>query len=71
MTDQQHAMLLNTLSEIKGRFLLSGYPTRLYDQADKDFGWRHVDFIIDNKASSAKSKEKKIERLWMNYGASP
>jgi DNA adenine methylase len=71
MTDQQHAMLLNTLSEIKGRFLLSGYPTRLYDQAEKDFGWRHVDFIIDNKTSSAKSKEKKIERLWMNYGASP
>jgi DNA adenine methylase len=71
MTVQQHAELLACLSGIKGKFLLSGYPSQLYDRAAYEFGWRHVDFIIDNKASSAKSKEKKIERLWMNYGASP
>lgn len=67
MTDAQHAELLNTLAKIEGKFLLSGYPNRLYDQAEKDFGWNHVDFIIDNKASSAKSKEKKVERVWANY----
>jgi DNA adenine methylase len=67
MTDAEHAKLLNALSEVTGRFLLSGYPSKLYDQAEKDFGWRHVDLEIDNKSSSAKQKEKKIERLWMNY----
>lgn len=67
MSDQQHAELLNVLAKIEGKFLLSGYPNKLYAQAEKDFGWHHVDFTLDNKASSAKSKEKKTERIWANY----
>ncbi len=67
MTEQQHAELLNALAKIEGKFLLSGYPNRLYDQAERDFRWNHVDFVLDNKASSAKSKEKKTERIWANY----
>ena len=69
MTKEQHYSLLSTLGEISGKFLLSGYPSDFYEKFAHRFHWRHVDFDIDNKASSAKSKEKKIERVWMNFRA--
>lgn len=67
MHENDHRGLLNRLAVIKGKFCLSGYPNAIYDDAAARHGWRHVDFVIDNKASGAKSKEKKIERVWMNY----
>ena len=67
MTDADHARLLGTLADIKGRFLLSGYPSKLYDDAAKAYGWRCETLKIDNKSSSAKSKEQKTECVWMNY----
>lgn len=68
---QDHNALCSTLASIKGQFLLSGYPNDLYAEWQERFGWHHVDFQIDNKASSAKSKEKKTERLWANYPLNP
>lgn len=54
----------------QGRFLLSGYPSRLYETLLTYWGgWRRVDFEVDNKASSRKTKEVKIESVWMNYPA--
>lgn len=67
LTAGDHKDLLNCLRKIKGKFLLSGYPSRLYDHHSAEHGWRVVDFTIDNKASAKKSKEMKIERVWMNY----
>jgi DNA adenine methylase len=67
MTDAAHAALLGTLAEIKGRFLLSGYPSKLYSDAAKAYGWRCETLKIDNKSSSAKTKEQKTECVWMNY----
>lgn len=67
MTCNQHIELLDLLRGIKGKFVLSGYPSTPYNDVARAAGWRHVDFAIDNKASSAKAKEKKTERVWMNY----
>jgi DNA adenine methylase len=67
MTREQHLELLTTLGLIKGKFILSGYPSELYSWAESQHGWRRVDIEIDNKASGKKAKEKKIECLWMNY----
>lgn len=67
MTAHDHRVLLDRLAKIKGKFCLSGYPNELYETVAARHGWRHVDFVVDNKASGAKSKEKKVERLWMNY----
>lgn len=67
MTVEQHRALLFCLSQIKGKFVLSGYPNELYDQWEKSMGFCYVDHVIDNKASGKKEKEKKIERLWMNF----
>lgn len=67
MTADDHEKLLNTLAGIEGRFILSGYPSELYAKAAEAYGWHHVDFEIDNKSSGAKVKEKKTERVWMNF----
>lgn len=68
MTTEQHADLLCCLSKIEGKFILSGYPSALYSDWERNCNWRRVDIEIDNKASSAKQKEIKTECLWMNYG---
>lgn len=65
MTTEQHVQLLEAIDSCQARVLLSGYPNRLYDE--RLAGWHVVDIAIDNKASSAKTKPKMIERLWMNY----
>jgi DNA adenine methylase len=56
---------LEKLLQVQGKVMLSGYPSELYDRTLA--GWRIVDFAIDNKASSARSKPKMTERLWLNY----
>lgn len=67
MTREQHVELLDTLAGIKGKFLLSGYPSELYAAHAARHGWRCVTKEIDNKASSKATKEMKTECLWMNF----
>ncbi len=67
MSDQDHQDLLTMLSMIKGKFLLSGYKHPMYEEAARSHGWRCVEVEIDNKASSQKTKPKRVECLWMNY----
>lgn len=63
----QHMTMLDVLSGIKGKFILSGYPSTPYNDFARSAGWHRVDIRIDNKSSGAKVKEKKTECLWMNY----
>jgi len=67
MSDAEHAGLLDTLSQLKGKFILSGYRCSLYDDVARKRNWNRVDIEIDNKASAQKTKPRKIECLWMNY----
>lgn len=67
MGGDEHAELLTWLAGIKGKFLLSGYPSDLYEHHRRAHGWHVVTREIDNKASSAKTKAKKTECLWANY----
>lgn len=67
MSDTQHEQLLEAFGKIKGKFMLSGYPSEMYAEARKKYGWTYRDFVIDNKASSKKEKGNKVERIWMNY----
>ncbi len=70
MSKEDHSILLQTLFDIKGKFLLSGYPSKMYRIAAKVGGWRCVEKKIDNKASSKKTKDTKTECLWMNFNES-
>ena len=67
MSQSDHEELLETLSAIKGKFMLSGYPSELYAQREQQWGWNRYEYQIDNKAASGKIKEKKTECLWCNY----
>ena len=67
MTESQHRELLDVLSGISGRFMLSGYPSELYREWEERHGWKRHETLIDNKAAAGKVKEKKTECLWCNY----
>lgn len=67
MTETQHFDLLKCLAHIKGKFLLSGYHSAMYDEDARRFGWTCHEREIDNKASSKKTKEKRVECVWANY----
>lgn len=67
MTEEQHRELLDVLASIRGKFMLSGYPSELYKQWEQRYQWNRHDYLIDNKASSGKVKEKKTECLWCNF----
>lgn len=67
MTYNQHKDLLTKLATIKGKFLLSGYRSELYDKWAEFYKWRRVDFAIVNNSSADYVKETKVECLWLNY----
>ena len=67
MSPEQHEDLLELLGTIRGKFILSGYPSKIYDRQRWRRGWGFESKEIDNKASSAKTKEMKTECLWMNF----
>jgi DNA adenine methylase len=67
MTVMQHALFLTAIAGMKGRFMLSGYDSPLYRAHAHLRGWYCTEREIDNKASSSKTKEKRIECLWTNY----
>lgn len=67
MDEADHYKLLQTLSHIQGKFILSGYPSELYSTWQESRGIRCVEKQIDNKASSKKTKDIKTECLWMNF----
>jgi DNA adenine methylase len=65
MTEADHASLLDTVCSVKAKVMLSGYPSELYDSKLKD--WERVQFPTANHASSSKTKEVKLETVWMNF----
>lgn len=65
MTDAQHIELANVLNKIKGRALVSGYRCDLYDNLYKN--WRRVEFDLPNNSAKGKTKQRRIETLYLNY----
>lgn len=63
--------LLNILSEIKGKFLLSSFPSEILDDYTKRFGWHSKEYskpLTANKATLGKSRKgRKTEVLTANY----
>lgn len=67
MSEGEHYRLLEVLSAIEGRFLLSGYHSDFYGAVAKREGWNLHEFEIANNAASGETKERKIECLWTNF----
>lgn len=58
--------LLDTLTEIKGKFLLSSYPSEILDTYIKANGWYQIRVTQKTSVNKGKGKEK-IECMTANY----
>lgn len=67
MTQYDHVQLLDVLGATTAKFMLSGYSCDLYDAAADRYGWTRYDFEVPNNASGSKTKQRKIESVWLNY----
>ncbi len=66
MTEQDHRALLEVLLRCRGKVVLSGYPSALYERALG--GWRVVQFDVANHAAGGAAKKRETECLWLNWG---
>lgn len=60
MTDADHGRLLDALRRLKGKVILSGYPSALYDDALP--GWRRLE-----RSTVADRAGRRTEVLWLNF----
>jgi DNA adenine methylase len=71
MTAERHLDLLEALSKIRGKFLLSGYRSDLYDSMASMFHWQRAEFKIANSAAGGKTKKIETECVWSNFEEAP
>jgi DNA adenine methylase len=67
MSTDDHVQLLDTLSQCKGKFMLSMYRHKLYDTYAERFHWHRVMFDLPNNAAGGDSKDRMTECVWMNF----
>jgi len=65
MAEGDHRELLGLLRQCKGKVMLSGYPSELYDRTLT--GWSRHTFDLPNHAASGARKGRETEALWCNY----
>jgi DNA adenine methylase len=65
MTESRHAELLDLVRGCKGKVMLSGYPSELYDRRLND--WTRHTFDLPNHASGEREKRRMTEVVWCNY----
>lgn len=65
MTEAGHQELLEVLLDVKGKVMLSGYPSKLYDAKLKN--WSRHTFDLPNHASGSKAKARETEVVWCNF----
>jgi DNA adenine methylase len=65
MTEPEHRRMLDVLRACKGKVILSGYPSDLYDRALAGWGRKEID--RPNNAAGGKKKRRMTEVLWFNF----
>ena len=65
MCAKQHETLLDTVLACKGRVMLSGYRSELYDRRLRD--WTQHEFTLPNQAAGGKQKRRMVEVVWCNF----
>lgn len=65
MTVEDHMNLLHLAKTTRGKVILSGYASPLYSRSLK--GWRCKKKNVANNSGQGKTKERRLEVLWMNY----
>ena len=65
ITAADHRQLLDVLTACRGRVMLSGYPSALYEEALA--GWTRHAFDVPNHAAGGKTKGRETEVVWCNF----
>jgi DNA adenine methylase len=65
MLEQDHQELLDVVRQCKGKVMLSGYPSTLYDSALA--GWKRHTYDLPNNAAGGTKKDRETEVLWCNF----
>jgi DNA adenine methylase len=65
MTEADHRAMLDALLACKGKVMLSGYPSELYDTTLA--GWARHTFEQANNAAGGKAKRRMTEVIWCNF----
>jgi DNA adenine methylase len=65
MTTAEHRQLLDALLACRGKVMLSGYPSALYDGALG--GWTRHTFDLPNNAAGGRQKARETEVVWCNF----
>ena len=65
MSAVDHRQLLDVLTQCKGKAMVSGYPSALYDEMLS--GWNRHTFDLPNNAAGGKEKARETEVLWCNF----
>ena len=65
--EDQFENLLMTCEEIKGKFLLSNYRSKMLDSYVKDNRWNYIEITKNNPGMRSKKPQEKIEVLVWNY----
>jgi DNA adenine methylase len=66
-TQEYFNELLEMLSKIKGKFILSSYPNEALDDYRSRFGWKNNDIDRQLSASPGSNKRQKVECLTVNF----
>lgn len=59
--------LLDTLSKIKGKFILSSYHNELLDNATDKYGWNHINIDVKCHVKPTAMREDRTEVLVRNF----
>lgn len=65
-TDAQYEELLCVLTNLKGKFLLSGYRSAILEQFISDHKW-HVRYFAKQLSASSNKAKRKVEVLVSNF----
>lgn len=65
MSAEGHHNLLCLIRQCKGKVLLSGYRSSMYDDLLKK--WNRHDFSLPNQAAGGKTKRRMVECVWTNF----
>lgn len=65
MSEADHCELLNLIRACKGKVMISGYPSKLYDSTLND--WSRHTFTLPNNAAGGKKKRRMTEVIWCNF----
>jgi DNA adenine methylase len=65
MSVNQHEALLAAIKACKGKVMISGYASELYDR--ELAGWHSTTFDLPNNSAGGGTKRRMTEVIWMNY----